>query len=100
VLAWKIKRIELAKDPMPVKLSQKEKDKVMSTSRAQSIVSSRQSSRRQTPRLSFDEGTGAAAGQTVDAATGTKCVQTGADHGEAKRDDGTIENDPGMFAAE
>ena len=34
VLSWKIKRIELAADPTPVKLSDKEVDKVMSTSRA------------------------------------------------------------------
>ena len=34
VLSWKIKRIEFASDPCPVKLSQREKDKVMSTSRA------------------------------------------------------------------
>ena len=34
VLSWKIKRIEFAADPCPVKLSQREKDKVMSTSRA------------------------------------------------------------------
>ena len=34
VLSWRIKRIELASDPCPVKLSQREKDKVMSTSRA------------------------------------------------------------------
>jgi hypothetical protein len=49
-LAWKIKRIEVATDPCPVKLTSKEKDKVMSTSKAQSIVSSRKSSR----RSSFD----------------------------------------------
>lgn len=45
-LAWKIKRIEVAQDPCPVKLTTKEKDKVLSTSKAQSIVSSRKSSRR------------------------------------------------------
>lgn len=33
-VGWKIKRIEIASDPCPVKLSNKEKDKVMSTSRA------------------------------------------------------------------
>jgi hypothetical protein len=33
-IAWKIKRIEIATDPCPVKLSNKEKEKVMSTSRA------------------------------------------------------------------
>jgi len=33
-VAWKIKRIEIALDPCPVKLSNKEKEKVMATSRA------------------------------------------------------------------
>ena len=42
--AFKIKRIEIAKDPCPVKYSQKEKDRVMSTSKAQSITSSRRAS--------------------------------------------------------
>ena len=45
-VSWNIKRIEVAIDPCPVKLSAKEKDKVLSTSKAQSIVSSRNSSRR------------------------------------------------------
>ena len=34
VLSWRIKRIEFSSDPCPVKLSQREKDKVLSTSRA------------------------------------------------------------------
>ena len=59
VLSWKIKRIEFATDPCPVKLSQKEKDKVLSTSRAQSIVSSRnasrEASRRSSRKGSFDQ---------------------------------------------
>ena len=33
-VGWKIKRIEIALDPCPVKLSAKEKEKVMATSRA------------------------------------------------------------------
>ena len=33
-LSWRVKRIEFAPDPCPVKLSQREKDKVLSTSRA------------------------------------------------------------------
>lgn len=45
VLSWRIKRIEFASDPCPVKLSEQEKNKVLSTSRAQSIVSSRNASR-------------------------------------------------------
>jgi hypothetical protein len=53
-LAWRIKRIEVAVDPCPVKLSSKEKDKVMSTSKAQSIVSSRNASRESSRRGSLD----------------------------------------------
>jgi hypothetical protein len=67
-IAWKIKRIEVATDPCPVKLSNKEKEKVMSTSRAQSIVSSRKSSR----RASLDEED--LTTKSVDAATKSKCV--------------------------
>ena len=67
-VSWKIKRIEVAQDPCPMKLSQKEKDRVLSTSRAQSIVSSRKSSR----RGSFDEMTDVK--QVVDKETGLKCV--------------------------
>lgn len=33
-VAFKIKRIEIGKDPCPLKVSQKEKNKVMSTSKA------------------------------------------------------------------
>ena len=44
--AFRIKRIEIAKDPCPVKVSQKEKEKILSTSKAQSLMSSRMSSRR------------------------------------------------------
>ena len=33
-IAWKIKRIEIATDPCPLKISNKEKEKVMSTSKA------------------------------------------------------------------
>ena len=39
--AFRIKRIEIGKDPCPMKISQKEKDKVLATSKAQSIMSSR-----------------------------------------------------------
>ena len=69
VLSWKIKRIELATDPAPLKLSQKEKDKVMSTSKAQSIVSSRKASR----RPSFD-GEEEMKEEAKDPVTGSKCV--------------------------
>jgi hypothetical protein len=53
-LGWKIKRIEIAQDPCPVKLTTKEKDKVLSTSKAQSIVSSRKTSRESSRRGSLD----------------------------------------------
>ena len=42
---FKIKQIEIAKDPCPLKLSRSEVEKVKSTSKAQSIVSSRNASR-------------------------------------------------------
>jgi hypothetical protein len=54
-VGWKIKRIEITKDPCPVKLSRKEKDSVLATSKAQSIVSSRNSSRQSSRRGSMDE---------------------------------------------
>ena len=95
VLSWKIKRIELASDPTPLKLSQKEKDQAMSTSKAQSIVSSRKSSR----RTSFD-GAAEMKEESKDPNTGTKCVQAGAALGEHARDSDQIENNPGLFAAE
>ena len=44
-MAFKIKQIEIANDPCPLKLSKTEVDKVKSTSRAQSIMSSRAASR-------------------------------------------------------
>ena len=95
VLSWKIKRIELANDPTPLKLSQKEVDKVMSTSKAQSIVSSRKTSR----RTSFD-GSEIMKEESKDENTGTKCVQTGVNVGEHARDNDQVENNPGLFAAE
>ena len=82
VLSWKIKRIELTADPTPLKLSQKEINKVMSTSKAQSIVSSRKSSRRQ----SFDNEMEEIKEESKDQNTGTKCVQAGQDRGEHARD--------------
>lgn len=91
-VAWKIKRIEIAVDPSPVKLGAKEKEKVMSTSRAQSIVSSRKSSR----RSSFDE-EDLGRSKNIDKSTKTKCVQSVSDK---ERDDARIENNPGLFAAE
>ena len=93
-IAWSIKRIEVALDPCPVKLTRKEKDSVMSTSKAQSIVSSRNSSRMSSRRDSLDGDNNM---KEVDPVTGTKCVQAmKAD----KRDDSRILNDPGLFAAE
>ena len=66
-VAWKIKRIEVANDPCPVKLTTKEKDQVLSTSKAQSIVSSRKSSR----RASQDD---ADMQLALDPVTQTKCI--------------------------
>ena len=102
VLSWKIKRIEFASDPCPVKLSEREKDKVLSTSRAQSIVSSRNASRRSSRKGSQDSGEDnrMAVEEVKDANTGTKCVQTAKTSGDDARDDDTIENNPGAFAAE
>jgi hypothetical protein len=53
-----IKKISIAKDPCPLKLSHKEKEKVLSTSTAQSIVSSRQSSRKGSLDVSLVSGSG------------------------------------------
>jgi hypothetical protein len=92
IQALKIKRIELATDPTPVKLSVREKEKVMSTSRAQSIVSSRKSSR----RASFDQ-YDSLKEESKDAGTMKNCVQSG---NVAKGDSDQIENNPGLFAAE
>ena len=44
VQGLKIKRLEIAKDPCPMKISSKEKEKIMSTSKAQSMMSSRRAS--------------------------------------------------------
>ena len=100
VLSWRVKRIEFAQDPCPVKLSQKEKDKVLSTSRAQSIVSSRNASRQSSRRGSFDEMKPDGMEEVKDKSTGAKCVQVGKSEGDQARDEDLIENDPGAFAAE
>jgi predicted DNA-binding transcriptional regulator AlpA len=52
---YRIKQIEISKDPCPVKLGKREVEKVMSTSKAQSIVSSRMSSRKTSRRDSMEE---------------------------------------------
>ena len=100
VLSWRIKRIEFASDPCPVKLSQREKDKVMSTSRAASIVSSRNASRRSSRKGSFDEMKPEGIEESKDQNTKVKCVATGTSKGDQARDEDTIENNPGAFAAE
>ena len=82
VLSWRIKRIEFASDPCPVKLSEREKDKVLSTSRAQSIVSSRNASRnaslRNSRKGSMEDDDDNAEKKKVeevkDQKTGIKCV--------------------------
>lgn len=91
-VGWKVKRIEFVKDPCPVKLSVKEKDQVMATSKAQSIVSSRKSSR----RSSFDA-EDLPVKQVVDPETKSKCAQF---WNGKNADNSQIENNPGMFAAE
>lgn len=73
VLSWQVKRIEVATDPTPLKLSLKDKEKVLSTSKAQSIMSSRAESRRTSKRGSFDENDPMVE-ETKDQATGAKCV--------------------------
>ena len=108
VLSWRIKRIEFASDPCPVKLSEREKDKVLSTSRAQSIVSSRNASRnaslRNSRKGSMEDDDDNAEKKNVeevkDQKTGIKCVQQAKTMGDEARDDDTIENNPGAFAAE
>ena len=98
VLSWRIKRIEFCSDPCPMKLSEREKDKVLSTSRAQSIVSSRNSSRRSSRKGSFDEMKDVE--EVKDSDTKIKCVQKAGTAGDDARDDDRIENNPGAFAAE
>jgi len=74
-VGYRVKRIEVASDPCPVKLSTKEKDKVLSTSKARSIVSSRNSSRQSSKRGSFDAAE-LGVPVVVDPLTKAKCVQT------------------------
>mmetsp|Transcript_23190 Transcript_23190/g.17617 ORF Transcript_23190/g.17617 Transcript_23190/m.17617 type:complete len:91 (+) Transcript_23190:383-655(+) len=45
-ISFKIKRIMLSDDPCPLKVSAKEKEQVLATSKAQSIVNSRMHSRK------------------------------------------------------
>jgi len=73
-----------------MKLSAKEKDQVMSTSKAQSIVSSRKSSRRSS--LDADE---TPIKQVIDPETKAKCVQFSE---KQKADCEKIENIPSLFA--
>ena len=97
-VCWKIKRIEAPSDPCPMKLSQKEINSVLATSKAQSIVSSRNSSRKSSRKGSMDENIEV----KRDPITGIECIQAGneKEDDENKRDNATIENNPGMFAAE
>jgi hypothetical protein len=68
----------------------------MSTSKAQSIVSSRKSSRRSSQRGSFDEEDLGVPIQ-IDPLTKAKCVQT---RNKKEEDNDAIEKDPSPFAAE
>ena len=86
-----------------MKLSEREKEKVLSTSKAQSIVSSRNSSRRSSRKGSMDDDDNAnlkGVEEVKDEKTGIKCVQNAKTSGDDARDNDTIENDPGAFAAE
>lgn len=86
--SFRIKRIEIAKDPCPVKISQKEKDKVMATSKAQSLMSSR--------RASMDVSRSSI---VVDCAN--RVIQGDANlDRENARDPEQCENTPSPFAAE
>lgn len=92
--AFKIKRIEIAKDPCPVKVSQKEKEKILSTSKAQSIISSRVSSRRHSMDVSRASlaPLGDTAGRAIQNATQLEEGET--------LDPPDCENKPSLFAAE
>jgi hypothetical protein len=86
--AFKIKRIEVARDPCSVKISQKEKDKVMSTSKAQSLMSSR--------RGSMD-----ASRSSIVMDSTNRVIQGEANlNQENQRDSDQCENTPSPFAAE
>ncbi|CDW72986.1 pre-rrna-processing protein tsr1 homolog [Stylonychia lemnae] len=89
-LAFKIKRIEIAKDPCPMKISNKEKEKIMSTSKAQSIIQSKKNSR----KGSMDDISGSVSqnGDNVN-----KVIQQ---INPSERDPYQIENNPGLFCAE
>lgn len=86
--AFHIKRIEIAKDPCPMKISQKEKDKVLSTSKAQSLMSSKYNSR----KGSMDSS------RIIDgSSTASKAIQQST---LKDRDADQVENNPGAFCAE
>jgi hypothetical protein len=94
--AFKVKRIEIAKDPCPVKVSQKEKEKILSTSKAQSLMSSRMSSR----RMSLDSSRAGTAGSGTHHDTTNRVIQVLGKESEEERDQEQCENKPSLFAAE
>mmetsp|Transcript_35871 Transcript_35871/g.55050 ORF Transcript_35871/g.55050 Transcript_35871/m.55050 type:complete len:161 (-) Transcript_35871:1270-1752(-) len=104
-LAFKIKQIEISNDPCPMKLGKREKDRVMGTSRAQSIVSSRNASRAASKKGSrkgsldmADEESGLPAKKAVARTKGGKIINQ-LEEGE-KVDDNQIEQVPDPFGAE
>lgn len=103
---FKIKQIEITKDPCPMKLGKKEVEKVMSTSKAQSIVSSRMSSRLTSRR-------GSRLGSMMEDEEGKDADTTNSENPRSKdgkvinkleknenRDSNQMEQDPDPFAAE
>lgn len=91
-LAFKIKRIEIAQDPCPMKISSKEKEKIMSTSKAQSIIQSKKASR----KASMDD-ISESASQSGAKNTAGRVIQQVL---ETERDPNQILNNPGLFCAE
>jgi len=100
---FKVKQIEISKDPCPMKLGKREVEKVMSTSRAQSIVSSRMSSRLTSKRGSRtgsmeDEEPKTSRTEEKPRTQGGKIINR-LDKGE-ERDSNVVEQIPDPFAAE
>lgn len=93
--AFRVKRIEIGKDPCPVKVSQKEKEKILSTSKAQSIMSSRKSSRRGSMDVSKS---GHSSGLAQD--NTNRVIQQIGQVIENEKDQEQCENKPSPFAAE
>lgn len=72
-----------------MKISQKEKDKVLSTSKAQSLMSSRKASMDVSRTYDNEDMSGSQAGKAIQVLNNA-----------AERDSDQIENNPGLFCAE